>query len=71
MIVIADTSPVSYLIRIGKIEVLPRLYQNIVITAAVCDELKSTRAPQAVRDWTAAIPPGWKLAYPSGSRMPS
>jgi predicted nucleic acid-binding protein len=62
MIVIADTSPVSYLIRIGEIEVLPRLYQHIVIPTAMCGELKSPRAPQAVRDWTAAIPPGWKLA---------
>ena len=50
---------------------LPRLYQHIVIPTAMCGELKSPRAPQAVRDWTAAIPPGWKLAYPSASRMPS
>jgi predicted nucleic acid-binding protein len=64
MIVIADTSPISYLIRIGKIEVPPRLYQHIVIPAAVCDELKSPRAPQAVRDWTTRHPDWLEIRIP-------
>lgn len=31
MIVIADTSPLNYLIRIGEIEILPALYARIVV----------------------------------------
>jgi predicted nucleic acid-binding protein len=58
MIVIADTSPLSYLIRIEQIEVLPRLYERIVIPAMVFGELSHSRAPDAVRDWIAR-PPQW------------
>jgi len=57
MIVIADTGPVSYLIRIGEIDVLPQLGQ-VVIPETVCNELKSQRAPEAVRHWIAS-PPAW------------
>jgi len=35
MIVVADTSPINYLILIGAIDVLPALYQKIVIPTAV------------------------------------
>jgi predicted nucleic acid-binding protein len=58
MIVIADTSPLSYLIRIGEIEVVPQLYQQVVIPTMVCNELKNRHAPQAVRTWIAS-PPAW------------
>src|SRR5437016_4785963 len=58
MIVIADTSPINYLIRIGEIEVLPKLYGRILVPASVCDELKASRAPEAVRLWVGQ-PPAW------------
>jgi predicted nucleic acid-binding protein len=64
MIVIADTSPLTYLIRIGEIEVLPQLYEHIVIPAAVCNELKSPLAPQAVRDWTTHYPTWLEVRIP-------
>lgn len=37
MIVVADTSPVGYLILIGHIEVLPKLYGSTVLPQAVHD----------------------------------
>jgi predicted nucleic acid-binding protein len=58
MIVIADTSPVNYLIWIGEIEVLPKLYSRVVVPLSVCDELKRPRAPEAVRLWIGQ-PPAW------------
>jgi len=33
MIIVADTSPINYLVLIKEIEVLPRLYGKIVIPA--------------------------------------
>ncbi|HEX4227251.1 MAG TPA: DUF3368 domain-containing protein [Bryobacteraceae bacterium] len=58
MIVIADTSPLSYLVRIGEIDVLPALYRRIIITVFVLDELKHRAAPGVVQQWIAK-PPAW------------
>ena len=56
MIIVADTSPINYLILIKEIEVLPRLYGKIVIPEAVREELLRPVAPEAVRIWTAQAP---------------
>jgi hypothetical protein len=53
MIVVADTSPINYLVLIGQIEILPRLYTRITIPSAVLKELKHPVAPEPVRDWSA------------------
>ena len=57
-LVIADTSPINYLILIGNIELLPALFGKVILPAAVESELASHNAPQAVRNWT-ANPPAW------------
>jgi len=56
MIVVADTSPINYLVLIKEIEVLPRLYGKIVIPEAVREELLRPEAPEIVRIWTAQAP---------------
>ena len=58
MVVVADTSPINYLVLICQIDVLPRLYTRILIPRAVLEELKHPVAPEPVRGW-AAHPPGW------------
>ena len=58
MIVIADTSPISYLVLITEIDILPKLYGRVLVPPSVADELRHPRAPEAVRSWTAA-PPAW------------
>ena len=40
MIVIADTGPINYPILIGGVEVLPALYNKVLIPCTVCEELK-------------------------------
>jgi predicted nucleic acid-binding protein len=45
MIVVADTSPINYLVLIKEIEVLPKLYGKIVIPEAVREELLPNRRP--------------------------
>jgi predicted nucleic acid-binding protein len=51
MIVVADTSPINYLLLIGHIDILPRLYQRVIIPTAVAVELSDTEAPALVRSW--------------------
>ena len=55
-IVIADTSPLRYLVEIGYIDVLPRLYNTILIPEAVYGELLHSSAPLIVRQWATARP---------------
>jgi predicted nucleic acid-binding protein len=56
-LVVADTSPIFYLLSIGHIGLLPRLFGRVV-PDAVHRELCHHRAPQLVRDWVAGLP-GW------------
>jgi predicted nucleic acid-binding protein len=58
MIVIADTGPINYLISIGHINVLPKLYSTVLIPSAVKYELQDAGAPDLVRRWIDS-PPEW------------
>lgn len=58
MIVVADTSPLNYLILLKHPEVLQTLYGQVVIPRAVAGELKSRKSPEAVRRWI-QDPPEW------------
>lgn len=57
MIVVADTSPVCYLILVGEIEVLPKLFTKVVLPREVLHELLDDGAPSPVRAWANAPPP--------------
>ena len=56
MIVVADTSPVNYLVLIGHIELLPHFYGRILIPPSVWEELNDAGAPAEVRAWIAHVP---------------
>ncbi len=56
MIVIADTSPLNYLVLVGAIDVLPILYKRIIIPQAVFDELHADATPQPVKEWIDDFP---------------
>jgi predicted nucleic acid-binding protein len=69
MIVVADTSPLNYLILIGQVDVLEVLYGRIMIPHAVHDEMLSPKAPASVRAW-ATSPPSWlSIVSPSASSL--
>ena len=68
MVVVADTSPVNYLVLIGQIGILPQLYTRVLIPPAVLDELKHPAAPEPVRHWV-ANPPGWLEVLTPKSRV--
>lgn len=56
MVIVADTSPLNYLTLIGEIELLPRIYGQIVIPVAVLRELQQPGAPALVMEWAARLP---------------
>jgi len=64
MIVIADTGPISYLILIQEIQILPVLYGRILVPVSVCEELKHPRAPDAVRSWMNQQPEWFEARSP-------
>ena len=57
-LVIADTGPVNYLILIGNIDLLPALFDKVILPSAVQAELTHPDAPSLVRNWI-ADPPAW------------
>jgi predicted nucleic acid-binding protein len=58
MIVVADTSPLNYLIRLGHPNVLHKIYGRVLVPHAVLIEMKHPEAPTEVRAW-ASTPPSW------------
>jgi predicted nucleic acid-binding protein len=52
-LVIAETSPLNYL---GHIDLLPVLFQKVVLPSTVQSELASSKAPPFVRHWIANLP---------------
>jgi predicted nucleic acid-binding protein len=56
LLVIADTSPVRYLVQIGQIDVLARLFEEIKLPSAEAEELRHPSAPAAVRAWIQHLP---------------
>ena len=56
MLVIADTSPLHYLVLIEHPAILPTLFERILIPLAVAEELQRHRTPVPVRAWMASPP---------------
>jgi predicted nucleic acid-binding protein len=55
-LVVADTSPVFYLLSIGQIDLLPQLFGKVFVPDAVHKELCHPAAPALVREWVASLP---------------
>ncbi|MEO8735174.1 MAG: hypothetical protein ABI380_01395 [Edaphobacter sp.] len=58
MIIVADTSPLNYLIRLGQPDLLREIYGRVLVPHAVLMEMQHSEAPPEVRDW-ATRPPEW------------
>jgi predicted nucleic acid-binding protein len=67
MIVVADTSPINYLVLIDQIDLLEQLYTRILIPSAVLAELKHPVAPRAVREWAINSPKWLEIQNPKTS----
>lgn len=58
MIVVADSSPLHYLILLEQTELLRRLYGEVVIPDMVVAELTAEGSPRQVTEWLSS-PPSW------------
>jgi predicted nucleic acid-binding protein len=58
VLVVADTSPLNYLIRLDYVDVLQELFGRVLVPRAVLLEMQHPEAPLEMRAW-AASPPSW------------
>ena len=56
MIAVADASPLCYLVLIGEIDLLPKLFVQVAVPQAVIAELLHEDAPEKVRNWASNLP---------------
>jgi predicted nucleic acid-binding protein len=56
LVVVADASPLRYLVQIDQIQLLPKLFEKILIPSVVSDELRHPSAPEMVRNWMSKKP---------------
>jgi len=62
VIAVSDTSPFNYLILLEEIDLLPRLFKEVWIPAAVATELAHPGSPVEVRSWLEVVPPWFRIA---------
>ena len=56
MIVVADASPLNYLIQIESANILHALFGRVLVPGAVMEELRHLRAPSKVKSWLSETP---------------
>jgi predicted nucleic acid-binding protein len=55
-VVVADTTPLNYLVLIGRTQALHQLFGEVMIPEAVLTELHHPKAPTAVTAWLQNLP---------------
>jgi predicted nucleic acid-binding protein len=70
VIVVADATPVQYLVRIKAVNVLLPLYHRVLVPQSVARELQQNNTPAAVRAWIAQ-PPAWCEVRPDPPADPT
>ncbi len=66
MIVVADASPLNYLIQIGCDALLQKLYGRVLVPAAVIEKLRHPNAPQIAASWLRQTPEWIEVRAVSG-----
>src|SRR5579864_4720928 len=64
MIVVADTSPINYVVQLGLLNEFQAIYGRIILPGAVFEELQNPRAPREVRIWATGLPDWVELMEP-------
>jgi len=65
VIVISDTSSLCYLLFLEEIELLPKLFGQIVIPPQVAAELANAHNHRLLQDWVASQPAWLKITAPA------
>ena len=68
-VVVSDTSPLHYLILCGAEEILPRLFEQVVIPPTVFLELQQPNTPADVKQWAGALPSWVTVQKPSALNL--
>ncbi len=71
MIVVADASPLNYLIQIDCDPLLARLFGRVFVPSAVMEELRHPATPPAVASWLSHIPSWIEVRVVSARRDPT
>lgn len=61
MIVVSDTTPINYLIRLDKFSILGAVFDRIVIPRSVFAELTAPNAPPANHKQLSALPDSFEI----------
>jgi predicted nucleic acid-binding protein len=62
-LIVADTSPLVYLVLIDHIEILPRLFDTVLLPDAVDAELRNPLAPAPVQVWASPLSSGIEVKH--------
>ena len=65
-LVVADTTPLNYLVLIQQADLLSALFDKVFIPDVVRDELSHDEAPEKVRQWIAQPPLWLEILFQSG-----
>lgn len=65
MIVVADTTPLRYLILIEHTHILQALYGRVLVPPAVSSELSQEHTPEIVQQWIANRPDWIRIQAPT------
>lgn len=63
-VVVSDTSPLHYLVLVGAVHYLPRLFSEVLIPPAVATELIHPNTPREVSSWATQAPAWLKIVEP-------
>ncbi len=63
-VVVSDSTPLHYLILIGRDSILQQLYGEIIVPPAVLQELSHPSAPQGISAWAKSPPPWLTVQVP-------
>src|SRR5689334_167658 len=64
MLVIADSSPLHYLVLIEQTALLPSFFDHVIIPPGMAEELQHPRTPAPVRAWMASPPASLAMRAP-------
>ncbi len=56
MTAVSNTTPLNYLVLIAAVEVLPQIYQRVLVPQGVVSDLRHARTPEPVRSRIDRIP---------------
>jgi predicted nucleic acid-binding protein len=65
MLVVSNTTPLNALVQTGDVEILPRLFQRVIIPTAIAEELFHPSTPPKVYAWLTSKPAWLEIRNPT------